>query len=467
MKRIIIASILLLAVGFSQNSYVNKNKQVRLAPRMLNYQGYLTDTLGNPVANPAISMTFAIYDAASAGIQKWTETQGTVSVDKGIFSVLLGSVTPIPDSVFTASTYRWLELSVAGQTLSPRTRITSAGYAYSALYSDTSDYARNVPSGGVPSGYCILGSTSIAPANYSFTGTYVVAKDTGTASELWNTRATMPTARYGCATAEVNGKIYVFGGEGATNKVEEYDPVSNSWVTMADMPTARRYPAAAAVNGKIYVMGGVNSGLVNVVEEYDPSLNTWTTKAPMPTARMWLCAVAVNGKIYAIGGFNGGYLTTNEEYDPEHDTWATKASMPVPRDELAAAEVNGLIYVVGGWPNAYWNRNDQYNPVLDTWTSRANMPTPRYGLVAAVLNGKIYAIGGYTSSYLNTNEEYNPLTNTWAGKSVMPTARRYASAAAVNGKIYVIGGSNGGYLNTNEAYWPGSVDKTLYVHVKN
>jgi hypothetical protein len=143
MKRIIILSILFLAVGFSQNIYVSKNDQMRLSPRLLNYQGYLTDTLGNPITNPTVSMTFAIFDAVSSGNQKWTETQSTVSVNKGIFHVLLGSVTPIPDSVFATSANRWLALTVAGQILSPRTRIVSAPFAYTATYSDTATYARN------------------------------------------------------------------------------------------------------------------------------------------------------------------------------------------------------------------------------------------------------------------------------------------------------------------------------------
>jgi hypothetical protein len=88
-------------------------------------------------------MTFAIFDAASAGNQKWTETQPSVGVDKGIFHVLLGSVTPIPDSVFLNSTNRWLELTVAGQTLAPRTQIVSSSYSYTSIYSDTAVYARN------------------------------------------------------------------------------------------------------------------------------------------------------------------------------------------------------------------------------------------------------------------------------------------------------------------------------------
>lgn len=87
-------------------------------------------------------MMFSVYDAASSGNQKWSEIQTSVSIEKGIFHVLLGSVNPIPDSVFN-SPNRWLELSVAGQTLAPRTRIVSVPSAYNATYSDTAVYARN------------------------------------------------------------------------------------------------------------------------------------------------------------------------------------------------------------------------------------------------------------------------------------------------------------------------------------
>jgi hypothetical protein len=140
-RKVIISIIIVLAVSYGQTLYKGEG-QIRMVPKLLNYQGYLTDTLGNPITNPSLSMTFTIFDAASAGIQKWTESQ-SVSVDKGIFHVLLGNVTPIPDSVFTASTNRWLALTISGQSLTPRTRIVTSSYAYTATYSDTATYARN------------------------------------------------------------------------------------------------------------------------------------------------------------------------------------------------------------------------------------------------------------------------------------------------------------------------------------
>jgi hypothetical protein len=143
MKKIITVSILFLAIGFSQAVYKGGG-EVRLSPRLLNYQGFLTDTLGNPI-NDTLDFLFRIYSVSSGGAAIWSELQLDMVITKGIFHAALGSVIPLPDSVFTKSTNRWLELRIAGQTMTPRTQITAAGYAFTATYSDTAEYARSAP----------------------------------------------------------------------------------------------------------------------------------------------------------------------------------------------------------------------------------------------------------------------------------------------------------------------------------
>jgi len=247
MKKIITVSILFLALGFSQNSYVNKNDQVRLAPRMLNYQGYLTDTLGNPITNPSVSMIFAIFDAVSSGTQKWTETQSTVSVNKGIFSVLLGSVTPVPDSVFAASTNRWLELSVAGQTLAPRTRIVSVPFAYTATYSDTAVYARN---SAPDNDWTLIGNVLYVADNYGLAkpGDSLYGAD-NYSHVNWGFACTTGTSGANLVYCTVGGGAYnkaggyasvvaggynnVAGATCATVAGGEYNAASNAYTTIA------------------------------------------------------------------------------------------------------------------------------------------------------------------------------------------------------------------------------------------
>ncbi|MBM3331211.1 hypothetical protein FJY68_05075 [candidate division WOR-3 bacterium] len=105
-------------------------------PQHINLQGYLTDTTGNPI-NGSKSMRFDIFRGGSS---VWNETQ-TVDVDGGLFSVVMGSTTPIPYSVFEPGTTCELQLTIGGQALSPRVEMTSVGHAYRSVKSDTAVYA--------------------------------------------------------------------------------------------------------------------------------------------------------------------------------------------------------------------------------------------------------------------------------------------------------------------------------------
>lgn len=97
-------------------------------PGQLNYQGRLTALDGRPVADGAYAFTFSIFDAPSGGTQLWTESQSAVQVTNGIFSVLLGGVTPLTPEVFAAPN-RYLEITVAGEIITPRTQLTSVAFA--------------------------------------------------------------------------------------------------------------------------------------------------------------------------------------------------------------------------------------------------------------------------------------------------------------------------------------------------
>jgi len=98
-------------------------------PQMINYQGKLTKSSG-ALLDTTISMVFSIYLDPINQIPLWTETQTAVSVEKGIFNVLLGSVNPIPDSVFDGTT-RYLGVNIgADPEISPRKPMVSVPYAY-------------------------------------------------------------------------------------------------------------------------------------------------------------------------------------------------------------------------------------------------------------------------------------------------------------------------------------------------
>ena len=104
-------------------------------PSTMNYQGSLKDANGNPVTD-TVEMTFALYDSLTGGIKLWEETQGSVNVVNGIYSVILGtgnSSTSLSSLAYDVPYY--LEISINGEALSPRQPLTSVPYAFNCASS--------------------------------------------------------------------------------------------------------------------------------------------------------------------------------------------------------------------------------------------------------------------------------------------------------------------------------------------
>ncbi|MEO0050478.1 MAG: hypothetical protein ABIK42_04985, partial [candidate division WOR-3 bacterium] len=97
-------------------------------PRMLSYQGKLTDSLGNPVPDGNYQLTFRLYTEETGGSPFWTEEQ-TISVRNGLFSALLGAVNPIGSVPDAGVLYLSLQVGT-GSELTPRLRIVSSAYAF-------------------------------------------------------------------------------------------------------------------------------------------------------------------------------------------------------------------------------------------------------------------------------------------------------------------------------------------------
>jgi len=270
----------------------------------------------------------------------------------------------------------------------------------------------------------------------------------------WTQKTDMPTPRWAHSSAVVNGKIYAIGGGSSQPgsallpTVEEYDPATDTWTTKADMPTARGWisPSSAEVNGKIYVIGG--DGGRSVVEEYDPATDAWTRKADMPTGRDYLATVAVDGKIYAIGGtlsYSNGFSTV-EVYDPATDTWTKKEDMPMRLWGLCANVVRGKIYTFGGRPGLQAvPRVQEYDPATDTWTRKADMLVGTSQMASAVLGNKIIVVGGWqlsNESPYTAVQMYDPEADIWTREPDAPFLRAGFSACVVNNRIYLIGGTD-------------------------
>ena len=177
---------------------IARAQAVNGAPPTIDYQGQVLDNAGMVLAPEEATnytMQFRIYDQQAGGSIIWAESQ-VVTVDKGVFSVRLGSGVPIP-SVTGGSegatrdlrqafnqTGRYIGLTVVkdvipGQSsveITPRLAFLSAPYA---MVSERSKSADTAASAGVASsviqnsGTSTLGATTIT--NFTLTGPGAVA----------------------------------------------------------------------------------------------------------------------------------------------------------------------------------------------------------------------------------------------------------------------------------------------------
>ncbi len=131
----ILVTILLILISYlngqtsSRNSSdLNSDNRNDNIPNKIPFQGRLTDDSGNPI-DGIMNITFALYDAETSGIALWSETQA-VNITNGLFSVVLGNLTPLSPNEFSDSE-RWIGITIdADSEMIPRTKLTTVPYAF-------------------------------------------------------------------------------------------------------------------------------------------------------------------------------------------------------------------------------------------------------------------------------------------------------------------------------------------------
>jgi hypothetical protein len=102
-------------------------------PYTMTYQGYLINASGTPV-NVTTPIVFSLYSSnPSRNNPIWTESQPSVPVVNGVYSVILGSVNPLTPDVAPFTINYWLGIQVGSDPqMTPLQALTSTGYAFFA-----------------------------------------------------------------------------------------------------------------------------------------------------------------------------------------------------------------------------------------------------------------------------------------------------------------------------------------------
>src|SRR3989344_6479307 len=129
MRKIFISLAIFLTMGlvFGLLS-LSKSINAQSVPTIISHQGRLLNASSQPVTSN-VSVIFAIYDASSGGNQVWTETQSITPDSLGFYETFLGGSTALPSTLPNPS---YLQITVQGETLSPRLQFGSVPFAQKA-----------------------------------------------------------------------------------------------------------------------------------------------------------------------------------------------------------------------------------------------------------------------------------------------------------------------------------------------
>ncbi|MEN9920692.1 MAG: hypothetical protein RL538_585, partial [Candidatus Parcubacteria bacterium] len=100
----------------------------------INYQGKLTDNTGLTVADGTYQIVFKLYTTSTGGSAIWTETRSggnEVTVQNGLFSVMLGSVTSLSSVNFNQPLYLGVTIEADAE-MTPRKPLGSVPSAFEA-----------------------------------------------------------------------------------------------------------------------------------------------------------------------------------------------------------------------------------------------------------------------------------------------------------------------------------------------
>lgn len=219
---------------------------------LLSYQGLLTDTTGTPRADSSYSIEFALYDKATNGIKLWTETQPAVVTKSGLFSVVLGSVTPFSPDFFAWSPDFWLSVKVEDEEAFTRSPLGFAAFAGFANVADSARFAQNALRASNANTSDLskkVISTGLGVISDSIETKYIFTKDT-------SAQITLVTGKGNSVSIDKSGNLSITG----TIQQESWTAPTllNSWTNYNSTYSPAGY--FKDKNGIVYIRGLVKGG---------------------------------------------------------------------------------------------------------------------------------------------------------------------------------------------------------------
>ncbi|GAB4276261.1 MAG: hypothetical protein Kow0092_31980 [Deferrisomatales bacterium] len=109
-------------------------------PPYIDYQGQVLDAAGQPAAGP-VDIEVGLFNGATGGLELYHESHPATPLVDGVFNLLIGTGIPTPGSYgFNPDLFShpplYLEVTIDGETLTPRQPLASVGHAMTAWAAD-------------------------------------------------------------------------------------------------------------------------------------------------------------------------------------------------------------------------------------------------------------------------------------------------------------------------------------------
>lgn len=203
------------------------------------------------------------------------------------------------------------------------------------------------------------GQTIYAIGGETPAGVIGVVEKLEISGRAWESLPAKPAPASEIKAAVVGGLVFVPGGKGvqgeSLERLDIFDISSETWAEGPKMPLRTRAYSLAQLEGKIYVFGGWDGEkLLDSVMMYDPSTQAWKVLENLPDGRALAGAAVAGGKIYLLGGVGReGPLDHVDIFYPPNQAkpngeWKTSGILPEVRQDFDALGLADMIFIVGG-----------------------------------------------------------------------------------------------------------------------
>lgn len=328
-------------------------------PTKTNFQGRLTNSAGNIMADGTYNMKFRLFTVGSGGSSVWSEdrlvsaTQG-VTVTNGLFSVKLGDITSLPASLFASGAlYLEVELPTPATATSgspvwtegpmtPRNQLATSAYAYNAETLDgfdSADFGKLVANNTWTATNLFTGTTDVNSAHFGSTATEIIFApgasgftltgnalfQTGTFSVANNSplfkNASNNAAAFSIQTS-TNANLFV--ANTSTSRIHIGDPVADASGVVLVLDTKNDAGDPTGVAGAMYynsntgkfrcyqVSAWKECGLDTLQDSYTASTGGTTPEIKLDATRGGLdiqdADTTIGASLLAVRGSNGAGL---------------------------------------------------------------------------------------------------------------------------------------------------------------